>query len=132
MNSDRLIYIASPYSHPDQAVRAARHEAICRVAGALMARGLLVFSPIGHTHPIAEVCDLPRGWDFWARYDRRMIEVCDEVWVCTLPGWRESRGVQAEIALALEMGKTVRLVDEAGIPTADPITAPDGRAFEGV
>lgn len=104
---DRLIYLASPYSNSDPAVRLARFHAVCREAARLMARGRLVFSPIAHTHPIAEAGQLPLGWPFWERYDRRMIGACDELHVLRLDGWRTSVGVQAEIAIAAELGKPV-------------------------
>ena len=50
---------------------------------------------------------LPDDWQFWQRHDRRYLDVCDEVVVLMLDGWRESVGVQAEIAIARELGKPV-------------------------
>lgn len=109
-----LIYLASPYSHPDPAVRAARFEAVCRVAGRLMAEGRFVFSLIAHTHPIAEVCALPLDFTYWAAYDRRMLEACDALAVLCLEGWQESVGVAAELALAAELGKPVEWLAVTG------------------
>ena len=54
---------------------------------------------------------LPGTWEFWAEQDRRQLELCDEVVVLMLPGWRESEGVRAEVALAEELGKSVRYAD---------------------
>ncbi|MFA4945164.1 MAG: DUF1937 family protein [Lentisphaeria bacterium] len=109
-----LTYLASPYSDPDPAVREARFHAACHAASILMARGILVYSPIAHTHPIAQSGELPKGWEFWERYDRRMLAACDSLTVLCIPGWRESVGVQAEIAIAIEMGLPVRYVDGEG------------------
>ena len=95
-----MIYLASPYSHDDPKVREARFQAVCRVAGRLMREGVHVFSPIAHTHPIALAGDLPKGWDFWAEFDRQMVQACEELWILRLPGWEMSTGVQAEIKLA--------------------------------
>lgn len=95
-----MIYLACPYNHPDPDVRRARFDAVTRVAADFMSRGIAVFSPITHSHPIAEVGDLPRGWDFWADYDRRMIEICDRLVVLKLDGWRHSAGVAAECEIA--------------------------------
>ena len=50
---------------------------------------------------------VPLDWGFWQRHDHRHLEACDEVVVLMLDGWRESVGVQAEIAIARELGKPV-------------------------
>lgn len=104
-----MIYLASPYSHPDPAVREQRFRAACRAAVALLHAGQVVFSPITHSHPLAQH-GLPENWQFWERYDRAFLERCDEVVVLTLDGWEESVGVQAEILIARELGKPVRYV----------------------
>jgi len=108
-----LIYLASPYGHPDPAVREERFRAVCVVAARLMREGLYVFSPIAHTHPIAEAGDLPKGWDFWKGYDRVMLSACSELWVLCLPGWEESEGVAAEIQIARSLEKPISFLAEA-------------------
>lgn len=104
-----LIYLACPYSDPDPAVRAQRFEAVNRAAAALMADGRYVYSPISHTHPIAVAGDLPTGFDYWEGYDRVMLGACTEVVVLALDGWQESRGVQAEMQIAAEMGLPITI-----------------------
>jgi hypothetical protein len=101
-----LVYLASPYSHPDPEVREERFQAVARHAAKLMRDGVNVFSPISHTHPIAQY-DLPQGWEFWERYDRAMLGVCSRMIVLKLDGWKESKGVAAEIAIMQEQGKAV-------------------------
>ena len=101
------IYLATPYSHAKPTVRSARFRKINEVAARLMAAGLHVYSPISHTHPIAEAGDLPLGWDFWEQYDRHFIEWCDQLYVYCADGWKESKGVTAEIQIAEELGKPV-------------------------
>jgi hypothetical protein len=101
-----LIYLCSSYTHPDGAVRQARFEAACRAAAALIRQGKTVFSPIAHSHAICRY-GVPLDWTFWREHDQRYLEVCDEVAVLMLEGWRESVGVQAEIAIAQELGKPV-------------------------
>src|SRR3954463_14469638 len=85
-------------------MREARFRTINRHAAAMMAAGVFVFSPISHTHPIAEAGALPGDWDFWEAYDRAMISRCSRMGVLMLDGWRGSVGVAAEIAIAEEMG----------------------------
>lgn len=106
-----LVYLAAPYSHPDPAVREARFQAANRAAGAMMAEGLHVFSPISHTHPIALCCDLPLGWDYWEAFDRAILSRCSSVVVLRLDGWKESTGVRHEMAIAAELDLPVSFRD---------------------
>ena len=59
-----MIYLASPYSHPDATVREARFQAACRATASLIRAGHEVFSPIAHSHPLAAF-GLPTDWSFW-------------------------------------------------------------------
>ena len=102
-----MIYLASPYTHPDPAVREQRFEAACRAAAALTRAGHIVFSPVAHSHPIAQY-GLPTDWGYWERTDRAFLERCDLLVVLMLDGWRESRGVAEEIGLAHGLGLPVR------------------------
>ena len=106
-----MIYLACPYSHEDEAVRIERFNAVNVVAAQLMRKGLHIFSPISHTHPIAMAGGLPKGWDFWNAYDRVMINACEKVMVLKIDGWEESVGVAAEIAIARELGMRVEFVE---------------------
>lgn len=115
-----MIYLASPYSHPDHAVMEARFDAACRAAGALMAAGYIVFSPIAHTHPIAVRCELPRGWDFWQKYDHHFVTTAEKVLVLRLDGWKESKGVSAEIDIAVAAGIPVEFMDPDERPASIP------------
>ena len=105
-----LIYLAAPYTHKDRKVMVERFDKINAIAARLMAAGLYVFSPISHTHPIAEAGTLPRGWEFWEGYDKVMISRCNNLHVLMLDGWKESTGVNAEIGIAREFGMPVYYV----------------------
>ncbi len=108
-----LEYLACPYTHELKSVREFRFQMVNKVAGILMSRGHKIFSPISHTHPIAEVCDLPGDWEYWQEYDRAFISCCSKLYVLMLPGWKESTGVQAEIKIAEEMGVPVEHLEPA-------------------
>ena len=114
---EQLWYLASPYSHPDPAVREARFRQICEVSAHLMAGGVMLYAPIAHTHPIALAGALPTGWDFWREYDKLYLERCDGLLVCCMDGWQQSRGVQDEIAMMRDMRKRI-LHFLPGNPTA--------------
>jgi hypothetical protein len=110
MNTRQLTYLAVPYSHPDPAIRLARFKAANIAAGALMQQGEIVFSPISHTHPIAEECELPKGWEFWQAFDRAYLAQSRRLVVLCIDGWQESVGVSAEILIAKEMGLPVEFI----------------------
>lgn len=101
-----MIYLASPYSHPDPEVRELRYREVCRCAARLMRAGQHVFSPIAHSHGIAQH-GVPGDWAYWESLDRRFLEMCDEVGVLMLDGCHESKGVQAEIRIARELGRPI-------------------------
>lgn len=113
-----MIYLASPYSHPEVVVRERRFREACQAVVTLLASGLTVFSPIVHGHPLVDH-GLPTDWPFWERFDRDHLVRCDEVVVLMLDGWRESIGVAAEIRIAGELGKPVWYLapDATGSPT---------------
>jgi hypothetical protein len=102
-----MIYLLSPYSHDDSAVREHRYHEACRAVVHLLRHGFMVFSPVVHSHPLVAF-GLPSDWTFWERADREHLTRCDEVLVLTLDGWEQSIGLAAEIEIAKELGKPFR------------------------
>ena len=102
-----MIYLASPYSHPDEAIREERYRSACAATVRLLRAGKSVFSPIVLTHGLVAY-GLPTDWSFWEFYDRDHLERCDDLVVLTIDGWDQSIGVAAEIALAMGLGKPIR------------------------
>jgi len=102
---------------------AARWAIANQVAAKLMSEGNYVFSPISHTHPIKEVSNgkLPGGWEYWEGFDRQFLNVCKKIIVIRIPGWEESKGVQAEIKIGRELGIPVEYIDYDLTPTYDEI-----------
>lgn len=107
----KLIYLASPYNHVSPCVREERFNLVCHVAAKLMKKGVHLFCPIAHTHPIAVCGDLPKGWDYWQQYDRLMLSNCSALWIVEMDGWKESQGIKGEIEIARELGLEILLVD---------------------
>lgn len=105
-----MIYLATPYSDPDPRVMEFRFNAVNEVAGMLMNSGLYVYSPISHSHPIAQVGGLPGSWEFWKEYDQVMMSVCDELCIYTAYGWEKSVGVFEELNIALKGGKKISYI----------------------
>ena len=108
-----LIYLASPYSHPNPAKRQWRYELACKVAALLMRDGHLVYSPIVHSHPLTAY-GLPTNWEYWRPLDEAMLAKCQALVVLRLVGWRQSRGVQAELALARQLGLRIGFIERLG------------------
>jgi nucleoside 2-deoxyribosyltransferase len=106
-----LVYLASPYSHPEPRVRWERFHRVCRAAARLMLAGEVVFSPIAHSHPIEQAFPEIKDGKFWARQDEPLLLACSRVVVLRLPGWELSKGVAHEIAVAIAMGKPVDYID---------------------
>jgi hypothetical protein len=68
----------------------------------MMAEGHVVYSPIAHSHPIAEVSDLPGGWEFWQKQCLEMLSHASRLVVAQMDGWEDSVGIKAEIDMAVE------------------------------
>jgi hypothetical protein len=47
---------------------------------------------------------LPKGWEYWEKFDRAFIVASRALIVLTIDGWKDSVGVQAEIKIAKELG----------------------------
>lgn len=102
-----MIYLASPYTHESQLQREQRALAAAKAAANLARLGLVVFSPIAHSHPMAVHGQLPGTWEFWEKFDRWFIERCDRLVVLTIDGWQQSKGIAAELALAEQFKKPI-------------------------
>lgn len=104
------IYLAIPYTfNPSLS-----HKIANDVAAGLMAGGNVVFSPISHSHVIADHLPdyLRTDSDWWMTQDLPFVEWADAlVMVCIgEDGDRllaESKGVQMEYARAKELGKQI-------------------------
>lgn len=95
----RMIYVASPYSHPSRVIRRWRYTLVCHYMAELLINGYRAFSPIAHSEGVHAACpDLPNNFAFWGPLDLDILRRCDSIHVLKLDGWRQSVGVQAEIA----------------------------------
>jgi hypothetical protein len=118
-----VIYLASPYSHPDPAVRQWRFEAACQATAAMLKAGLIVLSPVVHSHPLAGHGLDAMDHAFWMHVDRPMLDACTSVAVLTLSGWESSKGIAAEIRIARDCRKPISYVAPAklGIETRETV-----------
>jgi len=105
-----MIYVASPYSHPAPAVREDRYRAVQEYTAILLRARSWCYSPIVHCHHLAQTFQLPFTADYWQEYNEHMLERSDALHVLKLPGWEDSRGVQAEIRYWAALGGVPKLV----------------------
>ena len=99
-NIEGYYYLASPYSHKDNTFRIKRYEDALRAVKYFFDRKLVVYSPIVNTHPLAEMFDMPEGFEHYEKYDTVMLKNAVGVIVLESEGWIQSRGVQFEIDYA--------------------------------
>ena len=96
------IYLASPYSSPDEVTRNDRVELASSIAARLMEEGYVVFSPITHGHSVADHLHHrnAHSHEFWMGQCLPMLEASDCMMILPIDGWRESRGIAEELAFA--------------------------------
>lgn len=99
------IYLAAPYTSHLAAKRKERYRLVSRYAAKLMVKGNLVFSPVTHSHPLAEQfgCVMPDDkWQPW--YLSYLEHWANALYVLKLPDWEKSKGVATEIDFAKAKG----------------------------
>lgn len=115
-----IVYLAAPYTHSDEDVRLLRFDDACRAAAWAMSQGHTCFSPISHSHPIADHLpdELLLDHQFWMDQDLPLLRVANEVWVYMGEGWDKSKGMAREIREAEALGIPVRYVRPEEVPPA--------------
>lgn len=109
----KKIYLACPYSHKDRTVELARFACVNLVAGKLMLKGHIVFSPISHSTPIAQyIPGSNNDHGFWLEQDFAFVDWAEALYVLCLPGWEQSFGVAMEIKRAKGQNKPIHYIDE--------------------
>ena len=106
MKTDKkLIYIASPYTNPEDSIRIQNYTDVTKIAADLVAEGHIAISPITYGHVLSECKKMPTDWGFWMDFCLVLLAKCDKILVCnTIPGWENSKGVAAEIEFAKKNG----------------------------
>ena len=108
------IYLAIPYSYnPSQSFKIAN-----KITAQLMAEKNLVFSPISHSHCIADHLpdELRTDSDWWMQHDLPFIDWADKVYVVCIGEMgadliEQSKGVQMELAYAKKHNKPIHIIE---------------------
>lgn len=109
----KRIYLASPYTHDDREIRIARFESAKNACAKLIRNGNLVFSPIVHSHLLAEY-NLPVEFKFWKDWCLSFIRYwATDFYILDIDGWKTSKGIAAERHEAAIRKIPVLLLDPA-------------------
>ena len=110
------VYLASPYGGNGGPIARSlcgwRFRNVTKVTAYWMKRGLNIFSPITHSHPIGKYVKFSH--EEWLDFDFQWIDACDVLWVYCQFGWQKSDGVRQEVAYAKRKGMPVKYLKKGG------------------
>ena len=95
-----MIYLASPYSSPIPEAQHHRFVSARNFVAHCFNEGVAVFSPVVYAHEMAGAVGLPTDANSWYNFNIAMQRQAEATFVLLLPGWKESKGVTAEIRIA--------------------------------
>jgi len=104
---DTYYYLATPYSKYPGGIDWA-YRLACEQAAWLIKQGVPVFSPIAHSHGIADHGGInPFDHGVWLPADKPMMAAASALIVVKAPGWKESLGIAYEIKEFKSEGKPI-------------------------
>lgn len=117
---NKIIYLGIPYTwDAEKSFKIAN-----KVTADLMNKGYVVFSPVSHSHPVADYLDesLRYDQDFWMKQDLTILEKCDEMYIVCIHNEgrvgavliEKSKGCQSEIEKAKELNLPIKVYDYYG------------------
>lgn len=86
-------YLGQPYTGQEQF----RYKCGLSACAYLFHRGLAVYSPIVHWHPVAQAHHLPTNFTPWIEMNEAMMRASCGMIIYMLPGWEQSAGLAHEI-----------------------------------
>lgn len=105
-----MLYLSSPYTSMLRTKteqiweQEKRFHEVKECKAALMARGMLVVSPIVFCHQVSVDHGLPGDYGYWHKLNLRLLAGCSTLAVLKLSGWKESKGILGEIRHAQKWG----------------------------
>lgn len=108
-----MIYVASPYSHPDKDERQKNFMAAnywCHVNQGYFREFL--FSPIVYHHFNVTQFSMPTDFTPYKELNEDCILASSQLILLALPGWTHSAGCKAEVAFARSRGIPCSIIDE--------------------
>lgn len=102
-----FVYLGSPYSHPEEAVREARYLEAEKAMVQMLKEGVHTYSPIVMTHTAACRYGLPQESSWWRANNYAFLGMASELRVLMIEGWDASIGLTDEINMANLLGVPV-------------------------
>lgn len=103
-----LDYLASPYSHPDPAMRNGRVYLASVASALLVLKGHAVVSPIVlGADMVRHFPELGLSAQMWSRQNHALQAACNRVIVLCLNGWDKSEGIAGELRIANALAQPV-------------------------
>jgi hypothetical protein len=90
-----LVYLATPYSKYHAGQQKAFEDA-ASLAGRIVNRGVFVFSPIAHGHPMFQFGEVPNNQVLWGKFNGLFEAACGAILMAQMDGWRQSQGMSDE------------------------------------
>ena len=111
-------YLATPYTKYPWGLDAAFTRA-CGVAAKFLDEGIPIYSPIAHSHSIADFTKAAKtDSSYWVRFHHEMMVAARGLIVAKMDGWDVSDGVKDEITYFLSQGKPIIYADPDNIAAA--------------
>lgn len=110
LNLPEFEFLASPYYDQDPEIRHDRYLLAEQALASLMKEGRPVFSPIVMCHNLALSYNMGMEARDWWEFNRPFMARASNVIVLCLPGWEESKGVNAEIHHARTLKKSIEYI----------------------
>jgi Domain of unknown function (DUF1937) len=109
-------YLGTPFTKYPEGHEAAFRMA-CHQAALLLRAGIIVYSPIAHTYPIA----IHGGFDVthgvaWVTFDAPLMAAAHGIIICKMAGWDTSHGVTHERETFEAAGKPVVWMEPGVVP----------------
>lgn len=106
-----MIYLASPYTHPEAEVREIRYREVMAQAHRMVMEGQLVYSPIVHFHEMSIQHKMPKDWSYWKNVCEGMLAYSTSLVIYKIPGWDSSEGILAEIKFAESLHLPIKEIE---------------------
>jgi hypothetical protein len=108
---NKIIYLASPYTHPERMVKELRFHKVTEYTAKQVAEGNIVFSPITYGHLLSEFHDMPTDFKFFENFCLTFLSKCDEMHILKIEGWEESEGIDQEEQFCYMNNIPVKYID---------------------
>lgn len=105
LSKDKLLYLASPFTHDSKLVMHQRYVDVLRMTTILHADGWAVYSPIVYSYNLWLVSKKPPDFNAWRFLDEEMVKAIPQFGIYMIDGWEESIGVHKEWEIAEGLNK---------------------------